>query len=161
MKRINPDHISVLLDVINRAPYFELLSLKVCALDIGYSRIEIDLGNKHLNPIGGVHGGVYSSAFDTAAYWSVYCELDENISYTTIDIKIDLLSAVKEGKIIVEGKSIKVGRNICLSEATAKDTRGKLLAHGSSKLMIVQGMQSISSTVEAMGYQALPPKFLE
>ena len=160
MKRINPNHIKALLDLANLTPYFKLLSMKVCELDIGYSKVEIDLENKHLNPFGGVHGGVYSSAIDTAAYWAAYYELDENIGFTTIDINVDILSTIKEGKMIVEGKSLKVGRSICLSEATAKDMQGKLLAHGTSKLMKVQGSQSLNRAIEAMGCQTLPPKFL-
>ena len=160
MKRINPNHIKALLDLVNLGPYFELLSMKVCELDIGYSKVEVDLVHKHLNPFGGIHGGVYSSVIDTAAYWAVYCELDENVGFTTIDIKVDILSMIKEGKMIVEGKSLKVGRSICLSEATAKDMQGKLLAYGTSKMMVVQGLQSVNHAIEAMGYHALPPKFL-
>ena len=160
MKRINPRHIESLLDLINCGPYFQLLSMKVIELDIGYSKVEVDLGQKHLNPFGVIHGGVYSSVIDTAAYWAIYCELDENTGYTSIDLKVDNLSMIKSGKIIVEGKSIKIGRSICLSEATARDAQGKLLAHGTSKLMLLQDMQSIGHAVEAMGHCALPAKFL-
>jgi uncharacterized protein (TIGR00369 family) len=160
MKRIDPDHIKALLGLANLGPYYGLLSMKLCELGIGYSRVEVALENKHRNPFGVIHGGVYSSVIDTAAYWAVYCELDENIGFTTIDINVNILSMVKEEKIIAEGKSLKVGRSICLSEATAKDTHGKLLAYGTSKMLIVQGLQSIDHAVNAMGYQALPPKFL-
>lgn len=160
MRKINPEHIESILDLINRGPYFELLSMKVCELSTGYSRVEVDLERKHLNPFGIAHGGVYSSVIDTAAYWAVYCEVEENAGFTTIDIKVDNLSMAKDGKIIVEGRSIKIGRSICLSEATAKDIHGKLLAHGTSKLMITQGLQSIGHAIEALGYRALPPKFI-
>ena len=161
VKRINPEHTGALLGLINCGPYFKLLSMKVCELGIGRSRIEIDLSRKHLNPFGVIHGGVYSSVIDTAAYWAIYCELDENVGFTTIDINVDNLSMIKEGKIIVEGKSLKIGRSVCLSEATAKDENGKFLAHGTSKLMIVEGLQSIQQAVNAMGYHELPPKFIE
>jgi uncharacterized protein (TIGR00369 family) len=160
MKRINPDHIKALLSLANLGPFYELLSMKLCEVDICHSKVEVDLGNKHQNPFGRIHGGVYSAAIDTAAYWAAYCELDENVGFTTIDLNVDILSTIKEGKIIVEGKSLKIGRSICLSEATAKDMGGKLLAHGTSKMLVVQGLQSISHAVDAMGYHALPPKFL-
>jgi len=35
----------------------------------------------------------------------------------------------------------------------------KLLAHGTSKLMILDGKQSVEHAIEAIGFQALPPKF--
>lgn len=147
MKTLNPEHIKEVLNLINHGPYFELLLMKVCELGIGYCKVEVDLETKHMNPFGAIHGGVYSSIIDTAAYWAVYCELEENAGFTSIDIKVDNLSMIKEGKIIVEGKSLKIGRSICLSEATAKDVNGKLLAHGTSKLMVIQGLQSINHAI--------------
>ena len=161
MKQLNLEHINALLELINSGPYFELLAMKVCELSIGYSRVEVDLGRKHRNPFGSVHGGVYSSVIDTAAYWSIYCELDENVGYTSIDLSVNNLSMIREGKIIVEGKSIKVGRSICLAEASAKDAHGKLLAHGTSKLMLLNDKQSIEHAIEAMGHKALPSKFID
>ena len=161
MKIINSEHIKALLDLINNAPYFRLLSMRVCELGIGYSKVEVELDNKHMNPFGAVHGGLYSSVIDTAAYWSAYCELDENVGYTSIDVNVNNLSMIAGGKIITEGKSIKIGRSICLTEAAAKDAYGKILAYGTSKLMILQGRQSVNHAIESMGYDALPPKFLD
>ena len=71
MRRINPEHISALLPLINSGPYFELLGLRVCDLGVGYARVEVNLQHKHMNPFGSIHGGVYTSILDTAAYWSV------------------------------------------------------------------------------------------
>ena len=161
MRCVNPEHIDALMELINHGPYFELLSMKVCKLGIGSSRVEVDLQRKHHNPFGAVHGGVYSSIIDTAAYWSVYCELDEHIGFTSIDLTISNLSMIREGKIIVDGKSIKIGRSICLAEATVKDIHGKLLAHGTSKLMLLSEKQSVEHAVVSMGYRTMPPKFTE
>jgi uncharacterized protein (TIGR00369 family) len=161
MRIINPEHIKALLDLINRAPYLVLLSIKVRELDMGYSKVETDMQSKHMNPFGGIHGGAYASIIDTAAYWAAYCELDENVGYTSIDVCVNNLAAINEGKIIVEGRSIKIGKSLCLTESTAKDATGGILARGTSKLMILQGKQTINHAIEAMGHKALPPKFIE
>jgi len=160
VKKLNPEHIKAIIELMNQGPYFRLLSMEVCQLDFGYCRVEVNLDHKHLNPYGGLHGGVYASVIDTAAYWAVYCELEEDAGLITLDLKVDFLSTIKEGKLIVEGRKIKVGRNICLAEATVTDTQGKLLAHGTSKQMITRGLQTINQAVAAMGDQPLPPKFL-
>jgi uncharacterized protein (TIGR00369 family) len=160
MKTINPEHIKVILDIINQSQYLKLLSVKVCELQSGYCKAEVDLGKKHLNSFGGAHGGVYASLIDTATFCAVYCDLRENISLITIDLKVDNLSSAKEGKLVVEGKQIKIRRSICLSEATIKDIHGKLLAYGTSKQLILEGIQSFSQAASVMGYQSLPPKFL-
>jgi len=62
--------------------------------------------------------GVYASAIDTAAYWAVYCELGEDLGLVSIDLKIDYLAPMNHGKLIVKGQSIKIGKTICLAEAT-------------------------------------------
>lgn len=157
---LNPDHIKAVIDLINQGPYFELLSMQVNELSLGYSKVVVDLERKHLNPFGGIHGGVYSSLIDTATYWAVYCDVDENAGYISIDVSVDNLAPIKEGRLIVEGKRIKAGRSICIAEATVTDIKGKHLAHGKSKQMVTPGLQSISQAVSMMGYQSLPPKFI-
>ena len=67
MKTPNPEHIERLKGVINSAPYFRLLSMRISEIGVGYSIAEIDLADKHLNPFGGVHGGVFATIIDSAA----------------------------------------------------------------------------------------------
>ncbi len=160
MKAINPEHIVELLTLINNGPYFYLLGMRVVELAPGHSKVELDLDRKHLNPFGAIHGGVYSSLIDTAAYWAAYCELDEGDGYTSLDVSVSNLAMAKTGKLIACGASIKIGRSICLCEATVKDCGGATLAHGTSKLMILDGKQSIDQATKAMGHPVLPPKFV-
>ena len=160
MRQVNPTHIDALLALVNAGPYFELLSMKVCEIRAGYARVEMDFERKHLNNFGAIHGGVYASLIDTAAYWSVYCDLDEQAGYTTIDLSVNNLSMIREGRILVEGRAIKTGRSICLAEAAAKGADGRLLAYGTSKLMLLDGKQSVAEMVKARGWQPLPPKFV-
>jgi len=158
--KLNPAHIKAVLDLINQGPYFRLLAMEVCDMGKGYSKVVVELDNKHLNPFGGIHGGVYSSLIDTAAYWAVYCEVEENAGLISLDLKVDNLAPIKDGLLVVEGKRIKVGRNICIAEATVIDNQGKYLAHGTSKQMVIPGLQTINQAVTAMGYKSLPPKYI-
>jgi uncharacterized protein (TIGR00369 family) len=160
MKKINPEHIRAVIAMINNGPYFRLLSINVCELGPGYSKLQVELENKHLNPFGGIHGGVYSSLIDTAAYWAVYCDVDENTGLISLDLNVDNLSPVKDGLLLVEGRRIKAGKSVCLAEALITDSKGKSLAHGTSKQMVTQGLQTITQAVSAMGFPPLPPKFI-
>jgi uncharacterized protein (TIGR00369 family) len=160
MRELNPEHIREVIDLINRGPFFRHLSLTVKELGKGYSLVELEIGEEHFNPFGGLHGGVYASAIDTAAYWAVYCDLDENLGFTSLDLTVDFLTPATTGKIVVKGRCLKVGKTICLAEATAFDQEEKWLAHGLSKVMIVPGSQSIKAAVDFLGAGHLPPKFL-
>ncbi len=160
MKTINPAHITALLELVNQSPYFQLLGMKVCELSLGRSIVEVNLEQKHHNPFGAVHGGVYSSLIDTAAYWAAYCNLAEGVGCTSLDVTVNNLAMAKTGKLVVEGASIKVGKSVCLCEATIKDEHGNTFAHGTSKLMILDGKQSIAHAINALGNPPLPPKYI-
>lgn len=72
IKKFNPAHTEAIAKIVNASPYIALLSMELKRLDRGESRIDIETGQKHLQPYGIVHGGVYASLIDAAAYWAVY-----------------------------------------------------------------------------------------
>ncbi len=160
MQQVNPEHLKVIMEMINKGPYFLLLNMAVKELGVGYCLVECDVEKKHWNPFGTVHGGVYTSLIDTAAYWASYCEIPEDAGYTSLDVQVDMLGASQNGHLVVEGKRIKVGRSVCKSEAIIKDSKGRILAHGTSKQLVTQGMQTIGHAAASIGYKELPPKFL-
>ena len=85
--------------------------------------------------------------------------MDEDAGYTTLDVNVNMLGPFRTGQLTIEGKRIKTGRGICLAEAAVYDDTGKLLAHGNSKVALLQNRQTINNALEAMGHPALPPKF--
>jgi len=159
MNKINPAHITALMDLMNRGPYYRLLAMRLLAVDWGRSTVAIELQNDHLNPFGIVHGGALASLIDTAAYWSVYCELAEGAGLTTIDLQVNYLNMATTGRIVAEGRSIKVGRSICLATADVRDAAGKLLAQGTAKMLVLAGRQSIQTAMAELGQPDLPPKY--
>lgn len=161
MRTVNQEHIDAVLELINQAPYFQLLNMDIQELGISHCKIEVKIEQKHLNAFGGVHGGAYASILDTAAYWACYCEMEENQGFITIDLDSDNLRAIDEGTLTVIGKTIKVGRNICLCEAEARDEKGRLIATCKSKQFVGKELQPISAAVESLGSKPLPSKFLD
>jgi uncharacterized protein (TIGR00369 family) len=69
----NPAYIQALQDSVREAPYPHLIGMRIAALDFDSCRIELDLGERHLQPFGIVHGGVLATLIDTATFWAVSC----------------------------------------------------------------------------------------
>lgn len=69
MRRLNPDHVERVIELVNQSPYFALINTRLVEMREGYSRAVADLDRKHQNAFGGVHGGAYASFVDCAAYW--------------------------------------------------------------------------------------------
>ncbi len=154
MKKLNDEYIQRVNQLVNRCPYFELLSMKIKDVGIGYSVLEIDLAEKHLQPFGLVHGGVFASIIDAAAFWSVFYEIeDQNAGVTTVDLKLNYLAPAISGKLIAKGRQIKLGKTLGYAEAEVTGIDGKILAHGTSTLFILPG-KGLSPE------PPLPPKFI-
>lgn len=153
MKTLNPEYIERVSELVNRCPYFKLQSMKLVDLGIGFSLLEIDLEKKHLQPFGFVHGGVFASIIDAACFWAIFYNIeDENAGATTVDLKLNYLAPSVSGKLIAKGAQIKLGKTLGYSEARVTDGEGRLLAHGTSTLMILPNNSMVLD-------QPLPPKF--
>ena len=161
MKSINPEHVLSLMRRLEAAPFFSLLGMRFQAMEPGYCRLEVLFDHaRHGNAFGGAHGGVYASLIDTVAYWALYCQMEEEQGYTSLDLSVTNLAAIRSGRLIAEGRVIRAGRSICISEGTVKNGDGRLLAHGISKLMLLEGRQSIRALLDVVEGPPLPPKFL-
>ena len=140
MNTPNPEYIKQIIAIVNTCPFFELLSIKLMDVGVGYSSLEIDLANKHLQPYGMVHGGVFASIIDAAAFWSIYFGIeDPGAGLTTVDLKLNYLEPAVSGKLFARGRQIKVGRTLGYAEAQIVDQSEKVLAHGTSTVIILPG----------------------
>ena len=160
MPELNPQHLKSVIKMINKGPFFKHMSMKVTELGVGYSKVVVKISKKHMNPFGGLHGGVYSSVIDTAAYWSAYCDLPEEHGLVSIDLNVDFLAPVLDQTVVVQGKRIKAGKTIYLAEAQMHNENGKLVAHGTSKLMVLNRMQTIKEVADYVSSERLPAKFI-
>ncbi|MCF8144981.1 MAG: PaaI family thioesterase [Deltaproteobacteria bacterium] len=154
MRKLNPDHIAAVAGRVNACPYFSLLSMEIITLGPGTSLLKIDVQEKHLQPYGIVHGGVYSSMIDAAGFWASYTEIEDPLALTTVEMKLNYLAPAAGGIFTARGKVIKTGKTICLAEAAILDEKKRLLAHGTATMMVLESLQ-------LQGQSGFPPKFLD
>jgi uncharacterized protein (TIGR00369 family) len=152
MKELNPEHVKAVTAVVNNCPYFKLLSAELKSLERGESYLELEVQEKHFQPYGIVHGGVCASILDAAAFWAVYAGFEEVVGLTTVEMKINYLAPVSEGRLIAKGRCIKAGKTICLGDAVIHDDKDRLVAHGTSTVMVLDSML-------IKNQEGFPPKF--
>ena len=149
--RLNPEYAEAISTLVNRSPYFSLISMKIKELKWGTSVLEVELEEKHLQPFGYVHGGAIASVIDAATFWAVFPQVKDGMGLTTVEVKANFLAPIKEGKLVVKGRCIKIGKSLALGEAYVHSAEGNLIAHGTATMMIVPDLK-----VE--GQEKLPPK---
>ena len=115
---------------------------------LGFRLVEVEKGRAVfqgtpgpdvLNPLGFVHGGYALTLIDSAAGCAVHTELEAGVGYTTVETKVNFTRPVpKDGSVVrCEGRVLSRGRQIATAEAYLRSAEGKLLAHGTSTLIIL------------------------
>ena len=151
--RLNPRYTEAISTLVNRSPYFSLISMEIKELQWGTSILEVELEEKHLQPFGYVHGGAIASVIDAATFWAVFPQVKDGMGLTTVEIKVNYLAPVQKGKVVAKGRCIKMGRTLALGEAYINSAEGNLLAHGTATMMILPDLK-----VE--GQENLPPRLI-
>ncbi|HEV8694181.1 MAG TPA: PaaI family thioesterase [Lysobacter sp.] len=135
----NPVYLQAIQDSVRTAPYPNLIGMRMAALDFDSCRIELELGERHMQPFGLVHGGVLATLIDTATFWAGFMRLPEDAGLVNVDLKLNYLRAVTRGHLRAEGRCLRAGRQLSYAEASVFDEAGELIAHGTSTLMALPG----------------------
>jgi uncharacterized protein (TIGR00369 family) len=128
--------------------------MKLIDLKYGESILGVDIKRKHLQPYGMVHGGVYAALVDGSGFFAVYSQVEGNNSAATIEMKINYLSSIRNGKLFAHGHCIKLTKSIGLAYVTIKNEEDNLLAYGTVSVMV-------KPPLSFPGLENLPPKFIE
>ena len=93
----------------------------------------------HYNAGGTVHGGYTATLLDTAMGCAVLTLLDADQSVTTMELKVAYHRPItaQTGQIEATGRVLSHGRRAAFAEAKLVDAAGRLLASGSSTLMLL------------------------
>jgi uncharacterized protein (TIGR00369 family) len=117
------------------------------AQTLGFTLAEVDPGRvvftgvpefRHYNPIGSVHGGFAMTLLDSALACAIHSTLAKGETYTTLEIKVNLVRPLtgETGPVRAEGRIVHRGRTLGTSEGDIKDSGGKLYAHATTTCMI-------------------------
>jgi uncharacterized protein (TIGR00369 family) len=115
------------------------MGFRLVQVELGRAVFEGEPGEHLLNPLGGIHGGVALTLIDSAAGCAVHSELDAGIGYATIETKVNFTRPIAPdtGILRCEGRVVTRGRQIATAEARLLSPEGKILAHGTSTLILL------------------------
>ena len=118
----------------------KLLGMRILDLERGAVRGALDPAEKHYSPLGMVHGGVVATMLDTAMCCALQTLLPAGVGYTTsnIDVRFIRPITVDTGTVFATGTVLHHGRRTATAEGKVVAARdGKLLAHGTSTLLVL------------------------
>jgi uncharacterized protein (TIGR00369 family) len=90
------------------------------------------------NPNGGVHGGLVCTLLDSVAGLAVHSTLPAGKGYTSIEIKVNYLKAVRldTGPLTATGTVVKAGSRVSFTEGVVTDASGAIVATATSTLLV-------------------------
>jgi 1,4-dihydroxy-2-naphthoyl-CoA hydrolase len=95
----------------------------------------MDLDQRHHTPWGIVHGGVYTSAVETAASVGASAAVeDRGQAAVGLTNTTHFLRSITEGRVQVEAVALNQGRTQQLWKVDITDETGRLIAHGELRL---------------------------
>src|SRR5712692_10486056 len=120
---------------ISPPPIARLLGFALKAIESGRAVFEMEVDERHHNPMGTLHGGVYCDLADAAMGYAYAATLGEGETFTTIELKINFLRAVRKATLTAEARVVKAGSALGYVECDVKDQTGKLVARAASTCM--------------------------
>lgn len=120
----------------SRSPAGNWLGLTLVHAERGSVKLSLIVKKDMTNPYGNIHGGMMSALIDETIGWAVV-SLDAEHHYTSLNLNVDFLYAVKEGeKAIASAQVLRHGKKIVHAECQVHNEQGDLLAKASSNLVV-------------------------
>jgi uncharacterized protein (TIGR00369 family) len=125
------------------------LPLNTIAETLGYDITDVASGRviitaepneTHLNLVGTVHGGFSATLLDSCMGLAILSTLEKGVGQTTVEFKISLVRPLTTeiGLITAEGVVLSRGRRVGTAEERITDSKGRLLAHGTTTCLIFE-----------------------
>lgn len=121
-------------------PIAELIGAELVSVGDGEAVFRCTPDESTYNPLGVVHGGLLCTLLDTAAGCAVHTRLPAGAGFSSIEIKVSFLKALRAdgSELEVRGKALRVGRRVAFAEAHAHDDAGELVGHATTSIAVLQ-----------------------
>ena len=124
--------------VLPPPPIARLMQFDILELAEGRVVFGCTLDESVYNPLGVVHGRPVCTLLDTVAGCAVHSTLPQGLGYTSIELKVNYLRAVRadSGPLTAVGTVLKPGRRVAFADGQVLDAAGRLVATASSSLLV-------------------------
>jgi len=127
-KEYGPEFLDFAQSRIKSSKFSALMGFEVERLYEGGALLSMTAEDHHRQIHNVLHGGVIAALADTAAAIAAYTVVPRGAEVVTVELKINYLLAVGEGKIWAEGSVLRAGRNFIVVECNVTNDAGALVA---------------------------------
>src|SRR6187402_3147390 len=120
-------------------PIAHLMGMRLVEVVRGRVVWEVEPGEYLYNPIGTVHAGFATTLLDSAMGTAFVSTAEAGTRWTTLELKANFTRAItaETGVVRCTGTIVHRGRTVVTTEAKAEDAEGRLLAHATSTILVL------------------------
>ena len=118
----------------------QTLDFTLIEVSAGHATFQGRPGTAHLNPMGTVHGGWYSTLLDSALGCAIHTMMPAERGYTTAELSVNIVRAAstKSGPLRAIGNVVHCGRQLATAEARLVGADGRIYAHGTTTCLVFE-----------------------
>ena len=126
-------------DPMNRAPgWSREMGIKLLTATADEVTCEWEVGDRHLQPYGIVHGGVHCGVVETlASIGAAVVAMPRGQQVVGLENHTSFIRAVRSGKLTGTARPVTRGRTTQVWDAWIRDEQGNLVAQGRVRLLCV------------------------
>jgi len=122
----------------NAIALLRTLDIRLTEIGDRHAVMEVEVAEKHLNYLGGAHGGLIATLVDTVAFFPRPL-LPSGCPVTTTNLNVAYVRPAQLGEhLIARSELLHMGRRTASLTVRVVDGGGRLVAHGSVSLMVLR-----------------------
>ena len=115
-------------DFLQTIPFNALLGLRLLRLHADGATVGCTMRDEFRNASGVLHGGVSATLADVAVGVAVTRHLGRPRAATTVEMKINYLRPIADGRITARARLLRTGKTLCTARVDILDASRKLAA---------------------------------
>jgi len=124
------------LETANNMQMLTTLGIRLLEIGDTHAVVEAVVSEKHKNYLGGAHGGLLATIIDTVSFFPKPF-LPSGLNCTTTNLNINYVRPASMGeKLIARSEIVHLGKRTASVSVKVVNSKGKLVAHGTTTLML-------------------------
>jgi len=130
---------------VDRMPFNQLLGIRVTKIHADGVTIECKMRDELRNLAGLLHGGVTATMADAAVGIAIASHFRGSRRTTTVELKINYLRPIAEGKATARARLLRVGVHLCVGRVDIFDNGRNLAATAIVTYILLEGEPVLAS----------------
>ena len=127
---ITPEREQAIREKFENNHFPRLVGIEIDSIEPGRARLSLEVREELLQLQGIMHGGVIATIIDTAVAFAIIGTSEPDDRFTTVEMKVNYLAPIREGRIVADARLIRDGRRIVVADCDLFDSKGRLAAKG-------------------------------